>query len=253
MTAVATSAPRAATSPAGRIGRAFRLHFVNPTVTVWMPLGILAIIFAMNWVIWLIVVGAGGQEGMTDGTSWNGATSFVFVYLLVTAVQAMSLTFQYALGLGETRRDYYLGTVLAVAALAAGWAILVGALAAIEEATNGWGLGGHMFASVYFGTDGPLPRVWYVFLLMLLFGALGLCAGALFVRWRRLGITAFFLALAAVAIAALAIIGLTNGWGAVGAFFGGLGFAGTYPLLLVPTAIAGALGFLALRGATPRG
>ncbi|OJX70102.1 MAG: hypothetical protein BGO95_03535 [Micrococcales bacterium 73-13] len=252
----ATTAVPADTRAGGpsRILAVFRFHFVNPTIVAWMPLGITGIIFAMNWAIWFIVHTAtteGGEE-MSNGTSWSGASMFIFVWLLVLAVQAMNRTFHLALGLGATRRDYYLGTVAALLVACAGWAIVFGVLGLVEDATGGWGLNGHMFASVYFGDDGPFARTWYVFLLMLFFASLGLVAGALWVRWRTWGILGFGVVLGFLLIGGLAWIALTNAWAQVGAFFAGLGFAGAYPLLLIPVVVAGLLGFLALRRATAR-
>jgi len=254
MNAAATALAPTTSAHPSRVLAVFRLHFVNPVTVAWMPLGIYGFIFAMNWLIWLIVnvSTSDGREGMAEGTTWSGASMFIFVWLLVIAVQAMNRTFHFALGFGATRRDYYLGTLAALVLSAAGWSIVFGILAVIEEATDGWGLGGHMFASVYFGDDGPIARVWYVFLLMLFFTAIGLVAGALFVRWRTFGLIGFFAVLALVLVGGLAWIGLTNSWAAVGSFFGTLGFAGGYPLFLVPIAIAVALGYLALRRATAR-
>ncbi len=247
-------APLARSTSSSRILAVFRLHFVNPMLVAWMPLMIYTFIFAVNWLIWLIVsiVSHGDTEGMTRGTSWSGASLFIFVWLLVVAVQAMNRTFHFALGFGATRRDYYLGTLLALVTLAAGWSILFSILGAIEDATGGWGLGGHMFAAVYFGDNGPIARTWYVFLLTLFFSAIGLVAGSLYVRWKTFGLVAFFAAIALLLLGAGTLIALTDSWGAVGSFLEGLGFAGVYPLLLIPVAIAVPLGYLGLRRATAR-
>lgn len=252
MNAATITAP--APARPSRVLAVFKLHFVNPTTVVWMPLGIMGLIFAMNWLIWLVidVATSDGRDGLYEGTTWSGASMFLFVWLLVLAVQAMNRTFHFALGFGATRRDYYLGTTAALVASCVGWAIAFGILGAIEDATGGWGLGGSMFSSVYFGDDGPLARSWYVLLLMLFFTGIGLVAGALFVRWRTFGLIAFFAVLGFLLIGGIAWAALTDSWGRIGAFFGELGFAGAYPLLLVPTAICGLLGYLALRGATAR-
>jgi len=254
MNAVVTVAEVPVTRRPSRILAVFKLHFANPMTVAWMPLGIYGFIFLMNWLIWLIVSlsASDGGEGMNEGTTWSGASLFIFVWMLVVAVQAMNRTFHFALGFGATRRDYYLGTLAALAVSGAGWAIVFGILAVVEEATGGWGLGGHMFAAVYFGDDGPFARVWYAFLLMLFFTAVGLVAGALFVRWRTFGLIGFFAVLALLLVGGIAWIALTDSWAAVGSFFGTLGFAGSYPLLLIPIAIATALGYLALRRATAR-
>ncbi|MBO9578852.1 MAG: hypothetical protein J7480_08820, partial [Microbacteriaceae bacterium] len=185
-------------------------------------------------------------------TQWGGAGMFSFLWQLVVAVQAMNRTFHFALGFGATRRDYFFGTLAALGVTAAGWAIVFGILAAIEDATNGWGLSGHMFASIYYGDDGAIARVWYVFLLMLFFIGLGLVAGAAFVRWQVLGLVAFFTILGLLIIGGLAWIVLTDGWAAVGRFLAQAGFAGVYPLFLIPFAVCVLVGYLALRRATAR-
>ena len=254
MSAIAFEAPQTRPLGRNRIIAVFRLFFVNPTQMVWQPLMIYAFVFGVNWLIWLVASLAPDVEasGMEQGTRWSGASAFAFVWQLVVAVQAMNKTFPFALGLGATRRDYYLGTALALVTMSAAWAVLIGLLALVEDATGGWGLGGHMFAVNYFGDDGPLMRTWYVFLLMLFFASLGTVAGALFVRWRTWGLLAFFAVIVVLLVGGFAWILLSDGWGAVGAFFAGNGFSGSYPLLLVPVAVSGVLGWAALRGATAK-
>ncbi|MBO9578851.1 MAG: hypothetical protein J7480_08815, partial [Microbacteriaceae bacterium] len=58
----ATPAALAAPARPSRFWAVFKLHFANPTAVVWMPLGILGIIFAMNVLIWLII-----NVATTDG------------------------------------------------------------------------------------------------------------------------------------------------------------------------------------------
>jgi hypothetical protein len=253
MNAIAIPTTRPASQ--SRIPAVFRLHFANPTTVAWMPLWIYGTIFAINWLIWLIVYFASAPEdraGIGRGTSWSGASLFIFVWLLVMAVQSMNRTFHLALGFGSTRRDYYLGTALALVLVSAGWAIVFGILGAIEDATNGWGLNGHMFAPIYFGDDGPFARTWYVFLLMLFFTSIGLVAGAAWVRWRTFGVIGFFTIIAFLLIGSIAWITFAGAWAQFGSAMQTLGFAGVYALLLVPTVIAGVVGYLALRRATAR-
>ena len=253
MNAIAIPATR--TPGRSRIPAVFKLHYANPTTVAWMPLWIYGTIFAMNWLIWLIIFNASspeGRVGMSTGTAWSGASLFIFVWLLVLAVQAMNRTFHLALGFGSTRRDYYLGTAAALVLACAGWAIVFGIMGALEEATNGWGLGGHMFAPIYFGDDGPIARTWYVFLVMLFLTSIGLVAGAAWVRWRTFGVIGFFTIVAFLLIGGLAWVALTDSWPELGAAMQTLGFSGVYALLLVPTAIAGLIGYLALRRATAR-
>jgi len=255
MTAIAldqTAAPGRSRSLGERVLAVVRLHFVNPTAILWLPLMILGIIFAANWVLWWLIHEFSGGEDIAEGTQWSGASAFIFVYMMVVAIQAMHLTFQYALGMGATRRDYYLGSALTFVLLGAGWAVLIGTLGVLEELTGGWGLNGRMFTSVYFGTDGAAVRYWYVFLLFLLFLFLGALSGALFVRWKGLGVTALWVGLGLLLVAGLAVVIMTNAWGAIGDFLGTIGTGGAYALTLIGSALAGIGGFLVLRRATPR-
>ena len=66
--------------------------------------------------------------------------------LMVVAVQAMSATFRFALGMSVTRRDYYLGTALYFTMLSVVYAAGLTALGGIERLTDGWGLDGYFFA-----------------------------------------------------------------------------------------------------------
>jgi len=245
----------------GRILAVFRLHFANPYQVLLQPLWIYAIIFAMNLAIFAIVdLASGGiNPGMASGTQYSGASGFAFFWQLIVATQAMNRTFPFALGFSTTRRDYYLGTLLALGALSIGWSLLLGVLAIVEEATNGWGLGGHMFAVLYFSEDGALARFWYVFLFMLAFAAFGTVAGALFVRWRSSGLIWLAVAIGAIVIGTAALLVVAEPWwhldlaGGLWRFFGSIGFAGAYPLLLIPfIVLSGVVGWAALRGATGR-
>jgi len=265
MTALDDAGAPPALSPARtalhRVTSGVKLHFANPATVVLLPLFILGTILALNLLIWLLIVAATPVEvrseqqfadGFSEGVQWSGAASFIFVWHLIVAIQAMNATFPYALGFGATRRDYYLGTALTWVAVAAGWAALFGVLAWIEEATVGWGLGGRMFSAVYFGLDGPWMRIVYVFLLFLLFLFLGTISGAMYVRFRSFGVTALWIGIAFLLVGVIAIIVLTQSFAQVAEFLLSIGFGGVYALTLIPTALAAVAGFFVLRRATTR-
>jgi len=195
---------------------------------------------------------ADAAASFSEGLQWSGAATFIFVWQLILAVQAMSATFPYALGFGVTRRDYYLGTVVTWVILAVGWALLFGTLAWIEEATVGWGLGGRMFSAVYFGTDGPLMRYVYAGLLFLLFLALGTISGAIWVRFKAFGVTLLWAGTAFLLVGFFALAIITNSMDRVASFFVTIGVGGTYALTLVLSLFVGIAGFFVLRKATPR-
>lgn len=242
-------------TPGARLLNVVKLHFANPWMSITFPWIILGVIFAANLAIWaLIFLNTPESEhaDIAQGFQWSGASLYIFVYMMVVAVQAINVTFQFALGYGVTRRDYYIGTALHFVLLAAMYAIGLTILSVVEEATNGWGLGGRMFTAAYFG-DGPwFERLFIYFTLLIFFFFVGAAAAAVFVRWKSFGLTTFFIVLGLLLIAVGFVISVTDSWGAVGQFLETAGWVGTYAWSLVISAIAAIAGYLILRRATPK-
>lgn len=254
----ALTAPVQHRNPLGhRLWNIVRLHAANPFTILVTPLIILGAIYAANIIIWWAIGTASGtQEGveaLSDGMQYSGATFWVFIYMMVVAVQAMNLTFPFAMGFGATRRDFYLGSAVAFVLLSAFYSVLFITLSQLEIATNGWGLGGRMFSVNYFDIGAPwYLQLFYVFSAFLFFFFVGAAVAAVYVRWRQRGLIGFFLVAGVLLLGALVIITQTRSWGAVGEFFATIGFTGGYGLSLVITVIAGVAGYLIMRRATPR-
>lgn len=241
-------------SPLARITRVVKLHFANPWPILITPLMILGFIFVVNLIIWWIirtVAGPADAADAIDGFQYSGSTGFLFVYMMVVAILAMSQTFAFALGFGATRRDYYLGTALTFVVLTAFYTTLISVLAAIERATDGWGLGGRMFTPMYFGEEWNV-QIFAIAVLLLFFFFVGSISGAIYVRYKSFGVTLFWCLIALAIVGGAALLTLTATWGAFGEFFANAGFVGGYATSLVPTAIAAIAGFFVLRRATPR-
>jgi len=237
-----------------RIASVVKLHLTNPWTTIILPWMIMGFILVANIAIWALIYFNAPVEDrgdVTEGFGYSGAGTYIFVYMMVVAVQAISVTFPFALGYGVTRRDYYLGTALTFIGLAAMFSIGQTILSVIEEATNGWGVGGRMFTAIYFGDDW-LQRLFIYFTLFLFFFFVGTVAAAIWVRWRANGLIAFFAGLGVLLIGLAALFTLTGTWGAFGNFFATAGFVGSYAWSLVITAIAAIGGFFVLRRATPK-
>ncbi|CAN5514496.1 hypothetical protein BH09ACT4_BH09ACT4_22000 [soil metagenome] len=241
----------------GRIARVVKLNLANPFTTIVLPWIVITLIFVTSWLIWLIVfssVAKSDLDNVSEGMQFSGASSWIFVYMLVVAVQAMNLTFPLALGYGSTRRDFYLGSALTFVLMSAMWAVGLTILAVIETATHGWGVGGRMFTALYFGS-GALT-VWQqlivFFCISLFFYFLGAAIASGYVRWKQLGLLLFFGITGLVGIGAVALLTYNDNWPAVGQFFVTYQAVGVSLWLLVPTAIAGIVGFFVLRRATPR-
>jgi hypothetical protein len=255
MTAIDTPAPARTHSAAHRWANVMRMHAANPWPTLITPWLIFAAVFGLNYAIWrIIIASAGGRENLDlDAFVYNGGVTWILIFMMVVAVQAMNLTFQFALGFSVTRRDYYLGTVAYFVALSVFYTAGITAMAALERATDGWGVGGYFFAP--FGLyDLPLWQVSVVFLAMfLLFFFLGSAVATVWVRWRATGLYIFFLTLAALLVAAVWIVASADAWGSVWGFFSGNSALENVSWTLVLTAASALSAYVMLRRATARG
>lgn len=237
-----------------RVWNAIRLHAANPWPTLISPWLVFAAVFGLNLAVWYIVtIAAGGTQNLdADTFDYNGGVTWVLIFLLVMAVQAMSLTFRFALGLGMTRRDYYLGTLAYLAMLASMYAAGIAVLAQVERLTDGWGLGGRFFAP-WFLADLPAWQLWYLNTVVgLLLAMIGTVAAAVWVRWKAVGLYAFFLLSALLLIGAAWLVGVTESWVPLGRYLSTHEPALSVTWTLPVTALCAAVGYLLLRRATPR-
>lgn len=241
-------------SPIGRVFNVVRLHLANPWTAIILPWMILGIIFAANLAIWAIIyysVDASDRADVSEGLQYSGAATYIFVYMMVVAITAMSVTFPFALGYGVTRRDFYLGSAVTFILLSAMYTVGLTILSIIEEATGGWGFGGRMFTAIYFG-ENTLQRIFIFFVAFLFFFFFGAAIATVWVRWKATGVTAFFVVVTAIVIAGAAVLTFTGNWQLVGNFFVGAGLVGSFAWSLVITVISAVTGYFILRRATPR-
>ncbi|MWV60777.1 ABC transporter permease [Rathayibacter sp. VKM Ac-2754] len=253
MTALTDARPRTGS----RLLAVVRLHFANPATILYTPFVILMVIFLGNLAVWWLILQNLDTQAEIDettlGMQYSGATFFIFVYMMVVAVQAVNISFGLALGYGSTRREFSLGSAVTFIGLSFAWTALFAVLGGLEESTDGWGFGGNFFRSIYFGDGSLLERVFAVLCAFLFFFFVGAATASAYVRWRQRGMLVFFTVLGALVLGAVTLLTLTESWGEFGAFFARVGFVGGYALSLIPTALAALAGHLILRRATPRG
>lgn len=254
MTAISTSAVTAesvSVPGAGhRIWTVSRLHFANRFTMLTLPWMVIGFVFLVNMVIWISIFAATGER--LTGTEWSGSTAYIFIYFAVAAVQAMSLTFRFALGMSATRRDYYLGTVAAFAIQGLLFTAVCTLLSYVEDWTNGYGMNAHMFSNIYFGT-GPLwQRLFATFGAFMVCFALGALAGSVFVRWRANGLYALGAIVVLLGAGFVAVATLTGSWPAVGQWFLQVRAIGVVAWLLIPATVSAVIGFYVLRKAPAR-
>ena len=207
----------------------------------------------MNIAIWALVTFNAGSNLVDDPFQWNGALTFVYVYLGIAAIQMMSVTFPFALGYGVTRRDFYLGSSLTFVGLALIFSTGMTLLGVIERLTGGWGLNGRMFTAIYFAGNEAWYVQWWLFFCGLLFALfLGSVFAAVWVRWRTFGLVTTFIVLGFALVAAFALLSLNALWDELWAAIGQLGWVGVPSASLIVTAVLAVLGFALLRRATPK-
>ncbi|MEJ3405909.1 hypothetical protein WDJ51_14315 [Rathayibacter sp. YIM 133350] len=249
MTAALT-APGTAPARSGDISRIVRLHLVSKSVFLGIPWIIVGGALAVSIVIGIILQSAGIDPGAGMRYSW--AVLSPQWYLVVAGVQAVGLTFSFALGLTATRRDFWLGTMLLFVLVALFNGVAFTILIALEKATGGWWLDIHMFDALWYGIDGPFVDFYTTFALQLAVLVVGAAATTVYMRWRIPGMLWVALGAVVLLLAALAILTATNGWLSLIAWFGSIGLVGGFSLLVGLAAVLAVGGYVVIRGATPR-
>ncbi|MFC5928378.1 hypothetical protein D6T64_07140 [Cryobacterium melibiosiphilum] len=248
----ASARPRSA---ATRIWNVVRLHLVDRRTYIGIPWLIVGMAFIVTVFIAQIIgftTGGLGTADAIEGQRYSWAVMSPQWYLVVVGVQAISFGFPLALGYGVTRRDFYLGTALLFVLISAGNAIAFAVLTQLEQVTEGWWIDTYMFNALWLGLEGFWVDLFSFFVMQLLVFFVGASVATIYMRWRMPGMLVFWSSLVLLIVATVTVITFTSNWIPVSVWFGAQGIAGIFGWLLIPAAIAGVGGFLALRRATPK-
>jgi len=234
---------------ATRILTIVRLLFANPSTAIWTPVLILTFILLMNIAIYAIIRANIPEDGETANI--NGGAFFIYVYMLVVAVMTINQAFPLSLGYGSTRRDFLLGFGVFAIVLSIGYSLLLATATAIEEATNGWGVGLNFFTTGVLWQTDWWQAISFSVLTFLLFFSIGAATASVYVRWKAIGMYVFWGALVLIVIGGGALVTWLGAWGQVGAFFVWAGVLGSAAWSLIITAFCALSAWLILRRATP--
>ena len=120
----------------------------------------------------------------------TGALAALYFAAAAAHLQTMTQTFPFALSLGVTRRNFYLGAGLVLLAESIVHSIALTVLLAIENATDGWGLQLKFFGVGFLVQSNPVAQVLVYGAPLLALGLVGMMFGTLFKRWGQLGVYA---------------------------------------------------------------
>ncbi|OZC54190.1 ABC transporter permease [Rhodococcus sp. 15-649-1-2] len=223
-----------------------RLHTVAWPLIIGWPLGILAISFAICYVIFALIPTTDSDYNFT------GALFSMYGFAVGFYLQAVTQTFPFALGISVTRREFFSATALVGVVQSAVLATVVWILSAVESATGGFGVKLRMFGIVRYVTDNPAVQWFGLFATLLLVAAIGLFLGVAYQQYRVNGVLAIGLGTVVLVGGGAILVTWQRWWPEVGRFF--LDTPALVLLGVVPLVLAGLFavtGWAGLRSATP--
>jgi hypothetical protein len=220
-----------------------RMQLVNRMTYIWIPLIVLGGSLVLSIAIWAMIPYGGAKYG--------GGSQAPLWYFFAVGLQALTLSFPFSQAMSVTRRSFFVGTMLTASLTAVILAAVFVAGGYLELATHGWGLNGYYFYLDWVWANGPGGAALMIFAAAMLIFSMGFWGATIYKRFGPLGLTVVLVAIGALLVGGMWLIGRLDAWGAV---FGGLATAGPAILalwLLVVTVVLAIVSFVALRRLVP--
>lgn len=199
MTTSTQQAPRATLSP---VMVSARVQATNRMTLIGIPLIILAGATVMTIAIWAVVRSLGAEASL-----FSGSTQAPFWYMLVVGAQTVTLSFPFTQALSIARRDFHRGALLNFSLFSLAMGALLWLLGLVEKLSNGWGMGGTMFAFPFRLDEGAALPVggspWYLLIYTLFAFTMlnvGFAFGTIFKRGGSLALVTTIVGLVALLI-----------------------------------------------------
>ncbi len=181
-----------------------RVHAQNWQIAFLWPLGILAVIAGITWTVLALL-----PRGSADVNT--GGASFVFFFGLVLFAQSVNQFFPFVSGLGVTRWEFFRATSAVVGLHAVLFGTLMIVLSLIERATDGFGVGMRLFSLTAPVAGSVVTDLGFFVALIALANTVGVLAGAVYLRWRAVGLWAGGL-LVTVLLGVVAVVFTWQSW-----------------------------------------
>lgn len=183
-----------------RAWKVARLHLNKPFAMLGVPAFIVLLVLVITALISFALQRAGLDPSLpeyAEGARQNSGMAFSLPgFLIYFGVQAVATTFPFSQALGATRRAHVFGTAIANVVLAAYVACLMLVLLFIELATDHWFFGVYALDTVVLGSGNGWILAPTVFLGAWLALTIGGVFGAVWVRFGQRGPVVLALALA---------------------------------------------------------
>lgn len=223
-----------------------RMQLINKQTYVWVPLLVLGGAFLLTLAIYAMLETSG-----VTGPKYGGGAQAPLWYFCVIGIQALTLTFPFSQAMSVTRREFYGGTLLT----AAGSSLILAAIYVVggyvEDATDGWGLNGYFFSLPWVWEAGPAVALLFWFTAAMLVFVSGFWAATIYKRAGSLVLTLVLVALGALLVLWMFLVGRANAWAQVFEWFAAQGALGLSLWGLLLGAVLAAVSYGTLRRAVP--
>jgi hypothetical protein len=227
-----------------RVVRVARMQLINKWTYLGVPAVIMASAFLVTYAIWLMIP----QNGQAV---YSGAAQAVMWYFFALGIHSMTLTFPFSQGMSVSRRTFYIGTVGLFAAVALAISVLYYILGLIEQATNGWGVNGQLYALGWLAEHPALVQIFFYFISMVALFLIGFWFATVYKRWQTTGMLVVFGGLAVVLLGLVALTTWQGWWPPVGAWLLAQTPLSTAGWVSLFCAVLACGSYLTLRRATP--
>jgi len=220
-----------------------RLQMINKNTFIWTPLIVLAGATIVSVLIYAIIP--------TDAPKYGGGGQAPLWVFFAVGLSAMTMTFPFSQAMSITRREFFVGTLIAAMLGSAFMGVLFLIGGGIEMATNGYGVNGYVFHLPWLWEAGPLGAFVVYFTLALFFFVVGFTGATIYKSWGPVVLTIASLVLVLVLLAFVFMITRLELWGNVWVGILDLGALGLALWGLVVIAVLTLISFLAFRRAKP--
>ncbi|MEB7505670.1 hypothetical protein [Arthrobacter koreensis] len=222
-----------------------RMQMVNK----WVYLGVPGIVLGASTLLALAILALIPNNDGATRLAFSGQA--LMWYFLAVGVQSMMLTFPFSQAMSVSRRSFYLGTLGLYSALSLGVGVVYWLLGLVEQATDGWGVDGHIFALPWIAEAAWYAQILLYSALTILLFMFGFWFATVYQRWRMLGLVSALTGFGLVILAAVAAATWTESWPDVWAWLLRLTPLSLAGWLLLGGAVLAAGSYGTLRRATP--